>query len=134
MAKRTLIFASDGGVDDSQALILMVAKGLGYALLALGRPDRALEAFRQLLILRPDGESYAALGKTLGELRNPREAAEAFRRGLTLAPTDPDLAEGLVRALAASGDPKAAREALGTRRRLDPSRADRTGRNLRLVP
>ena len=110
------------------------AKGLGYALLALGRPDRALEAFRQLLILRPDGESYAALGKTLGELRNPREAAEAFRRGLTLAPTDPDLAEGLVRALAASGDPKAAREALGTLRRLDPSRADRTGRDLRLVP
>lgn len=115
--------------DDPEPL-----KGLGYTRLSQGKTGEALTAFQRLLTLRPDGESYAALGRVLGERKVPGEAAEAFRRGLALAPGNPDLAEGLARALAASGSRKAAREALRILLGLDPARGERVARELGLKP
>jgi len=69
--------------------------GLGRALLELGRPGEAADAFRRALAAKPN---YTAaqrdLGQSLLAQGDPTAAAEAFRIGIALAERTGDLQTG----------------------------------------
>jgi predicted Zn-dependent protease len=79
----------------------------------LAETDKALATLDSLQRMRPNDPYYYALrGQILFESARPAEAVAPCRRARSLAPDEPLIAGQLGRALVASGDPAAEREAL----------------------
>ena len=91
----------------------VVTRGMGYCEFGTGRPDSAIEFFRQAERLDPRGVgNMGALGTVLLRLRRPVEAREAFDRGLAISPGLPTLIEGRAMTYLSQGDLQGARESL----------------------
>jgi tetratricopeptide (TPR) repeat protein len=86
-------------------------RALARALLALGKPDEAVEHARRAARLDPKNlEGTTLLGFALVAANRPGEAVASFRLVLAAHPHDRDAHGGLAMAYAALGDPRAEKE------------------------
>ena len=76
----------------------------GALLLALDRFDEAEEAFRRLVAVSPDGDSYANLGTALYYQGEFVQAAEAYERALQYDPDDHEKLGYLAETYAGAGE------------------------------
>ena len=82
---------------------------LGLALIAAGREEEALEAFRQTVSLDPfHEEAYTALGLLSAKAGKLQDAVAFFSRAVELAPLDADVHRNLAMAEVRLGHPKRA--------------------------
>jgi predicted O-linked N-acetylglucosamine transferase (SPINDLY family) len=82
---------------------------LGNALMACGRIEQAIAAYRGAIDVRKDfAEAYANLGAALGLRNQFEESIQVLRRAIALRPDFPEAHDGLGIALRASGQAEAA--------------------------
>ena len=86
-------------------------RALARALLALGRPEAALEQARAAAEIEPKSlDGMVLLGFSMVASGRPEDAVAVFRRALARRPKDRDAHGGLAMAYAALSDPRAAAE------------------------
>jgi Tfp pilus assembly protein PilF len=109
--------------NDADALTNM-----GATLMALGRPREALDLLRRAEKIKPNSPFVTTnLGYALGDTGHPAESLLYLRRAIGIKWDMAHPWSGLVRFFSETGQPDAARTALGILRMLDPVMANRAG-------
>jgi len=85
LVARHIEILEDARRRDPAEVGLLVALGGQYAV--LGRPEPAIEAYREALALEPRPETWLNLGHVLLATGRREEAREAFEKALKVAPS-----------------------------------------------
>ncbi len=104
---------------------------LGIAYNQLKQYDQAIQAYRELLRIRPeDADTWHILGTIYNVLKQYNQAIQAYREALRIQPEDADAWFNLGVAYYFLGQRDKVREIYQTLRKLDPALAERYFNNL----